>query len=256
MATVTVYTAARMKAIEDASIVNGQVVEDNLILQRFDGSFLDAGNVRGPQGVKGDTGDVSEEQLNDAVSALELADSGLDSRLDVAEATLTNHGGRLTSVEDVNTTQTGNIATHTSQISTLNGQLPLRSLGLVSSYTYWPAVSLNDGAVLGPVGYSFVNGRKYKIDVVFGDCYVASGFPGWQATVLTDSTTRANLRFIPPAGTAGWSSRALPPTYFTASAAHTAYSVTLSRITGSGVIELGNIGATPAIKIDVVDLGA
>jgi hypothetical protein len=53
MATVTVYTAARMKAIEDASVIDGEVVGDNLILTRFDESTIDAGNVRGPVGPVG-----------------------------------------------------------------------------------------------------------------------------------------------------------------------------------------------------------
>lgn len=53
MATVTVYTAARMKAIEDASIVSGLVVGDDLILQRFDHTLINAGHVRGPQGPPG-----------------------------------------------------------------------------------------------------------------------------------------------------------------------------------------------------------
>ncbi len=55
MATVTGLTAARMKAIEDASIVNGGVVIDDLILTKYNGVTVNAGNVRGP---KGDTGDI------------------------------------------------------------------------------------------------------------------------------------------------------------------------------------------------------
>ena len=47
MATVTGYTAARMKLIEDASVVDGEVVGDDLILTRYDESTINAGNVRG-----------------------------------------------------------------------------------------------------------------------------------------------------------------------------------------------------------------
>jgi len=44
MAEVTVYDAERMKAIEDASIVNGEIDgAGHLILVRFDGSEIDAG---------------------------------------------------------------------------------------------------------------------------------------------------------------------------------------------------------------------
>lgn len=53
MATITGYTAARMQAIEDGAIVDGDVVGDNLILRKHDGSEINAGSVRGPQGVPG-----------------------------------------------------------------------------------------------------------------------------------------------------------------------------------------------------------
>lgn len=56
MATVTGYTAERMKEIEDAAIVGGAVVGDNLILTRFDEITIDAGVVVGPQGDTGPTG--------------------------------------------------------------------------------------------------------------------------------------------------------------------------------------------------------
>lgn len=50
MASVTGLTAARMEAIEAMSVVDGEVVGDDLILKRFDDSTINAGNVRGPQG--------------------------------------------------------------------------------------------------------------------------------------------------------------------------------------------------------------
>lgn len=56
MATVTGLTALRMLAIEAASIVDGEVVGNDLILERFDGSQINAGNVRGPQGIQGNPG--------------------------------------------------------------------------------------------------------------------------------------------------------------------------------------------------------
>jgi hypothetical protein len=56
VATVTGYTAARMKAIEDGTVIDGDVVGDNLILTRHDGATINAGNVRGPQGVTGPQG--------------------------------------------------------------------------------------------------------------------------------------------------------------------------------------------------------
>ncbi|MCA9392282.1 hypothetical protein KC614_03705 [candidate division WWE3 bacterium] len=57
MTTVTGLTAARMAEIEAASIVDGEVVGDNLILKKFDTSTIDAGNVRGPKGDPGDPGE-------------------------------------------------------------------------------------------------------------------------------------------------------------------------------------------------------
>jgi microcystin-dependent protein len=61
MATVTAYTAARMKAIEDATIVGGTVSGDSLVLIRHDGGQVDAGDVRGPQGSQGPGGgDISD----------------------------------------------------------------------------------------------------------------------------------------------------------------------------------------------------
>jgi hypothetical protein len=56
MATVTGFTAARMLEIENETIVDGNIVGDNLILQRRDLVNIDAGNVRGPQGPTGLTG--------------------------------------------------------------------------------------------------------------------------------------------------------------------------------------------------------
>ena len=71
MATVTVYTAERMKAIEDASVVSGEVVGDDLILTRFDATTVNAGNVRGPQGdqgLPGLDGDVTTAAMTTAIS--------------------------------------------------------------------------------------------------------------------------------------------------------------------------------------------
>lgn len=50
MATITGLTAARMAAIEAASVISGVVNGDNLILTQFNGTTINAGNVRGPIG--------------------------------------------------------------------------------------------------------------------------------------------------------------------------------------------------------------
>lgn len=55
MATVTGFTAERMLIIENSTVVDGDVVGDNLILKTRDGTEIDAGSVRGE---KGDTGPI------------------------------------------------------------------------------------------------------------------------------------------------------------------------------------------------------
>lgn len=53
MATVTGLTAERMLEIEAASVVDGEVIAGDLILQKFDGTPVNAGSVVGPQGPAG-----------------------------------------------------------------------------------------------------------------------------------------------------------------------------------------------------------
>ncbi len=53
MGTVTGLTAARMQAIENASVIGGSVVGDNLILTKKDTTTVNAGNVRGATGAAG-----------------------------------------------------------------------------------------------------------------------------------------------------------------------------------------------------------
>lgn len=51
--TVTGFTAARMLEMEDATVVSGHIEGDNLILVTKDGTEVDAGDVRGIQGIPG-----------------------------------------------------------------------------------------------------------------------------------------------------------------------------------------------------------
>lgn len=67
MGSVTGYTAAKMEELADANVVDGDIVGDDLILTRRDGSTINAGNVRGPIGPTGpapaalsDIGDVDD----------------------------------------------------------------------------------------------------------------------------------------------------------------------------------------------------
>lgn len=59
MASVTGYTAERMQEIEDAAIVDGNVVGGDLILTRYDTSTINAGSVIGPTGPAGAAGTSS-----------------------------------------------------------------------------------------------------------------------------------------------------------------------------------------------------
>jgi microcystin-dependent protein len=57
MATVTGLTAERMLEIEGASVVSGEIINDHLILTKFDGTTIDAGELPpGPQGPAGPAG--------------------------------------------------------------------------------------------------------------------------------------------------------------------------------------------------------
>ena len=53
MTVVTGYTAAHMQEIIDSTVASGHVTSDHLILVLNDGSTIDAGNVRGVQGIPG-----------------------------------------------------------------------------------------------------------------------------------------------------------------------------------------------------------
>jgi hypothetical protein len=63
MATVTGFTAERMLEIENGTVVDGSISGSDLILVRRDGVEINAGNVRGPQGIQGPAGEV--DQLSD-----------------------------------------------------------------------------------------------------------------------------------------------------------------------------------------------
>jgi hypothetical protein len=58
MATVTGMTAAAMQAILDGTVESAAVVGNDLILTLHDGTPVNAGNVRGDQGIPGPPGDI------------------------------------------------------------------------------------------------------------------------------------------------------------------------------------------------------
>lgn len=67
---VTVFTAARMAAIEALAVVGAQVVGDNLVMTRKNGTTFVAGNVRGNPGT------MTQAEMTAAIQAL-LATTGL-----------------------------------------------------------------------------------------------------------------------------------------------------------------------------------
>jgi hypothetical protein len=72
MATITGYTAERMKQIEDAAIVDGEVVSGNLFLYPKNypvGAAVNAGSVIGPAGPQGLPGDITEAEVDAKIAA-------------------------------------------------------------------------------------------------------------------------------------------------------------------------------------------
>lgn len=64
MGTVTAFTAERSQQIEDQAIVDGEIVGDDLVLTKNNGTLVNAGNVRGPQGVPGPPGGLGEAPID------------------------------------------------------------------------------------------------------------------------------------------------------------------------------------------------
>jgi hypothetical protein len=114
MATVTGYTAARMKAIEDTTVVDGEIVGDNLILARRDGVTINAGNVRGATGEPG----ISEAQFNAGIGD-GFVTTGKIANLAVTEAKLAAGAVSSTKIQDYSiiNTKLGSNAVITSKIA-------------------------------------------------------------------------------------------------------------------------------------------
>ncbi|MET0787478.1 MAG: hypothetical protein ABWY25_12330 [Paenisporosarcina sp.] len=94
MATVTGLTAERMIEMEAATVIDGQIEGDNLVLVTRGGTEIDAGNVRGPKGDKGDIGvshviqdegtDVAQQpNLNFVGSRIEAQDDPFYNRTNI-----------------------------------------------------------------------------------------------------------------------------------------------------------------------------
>lgn len=72
MATVTAFTAQRMKQIEDESIVSAELEGPDLILITRAGTRINVGSVQGPvgdAGPPGEDGDITVAQMNAAIAS-------------------------------------------------------------------------------------------------------------------------------------------------------------------------------------------
>jgi hypothetical protein len=122
MATVNGYTAEYMDSLMDENIVDGSISGDNLILEKRDGSTVNAGNVRGPAGADAAPGDISPTAgttpirttggrtkvgtptaTDDATTKayVDAADAALDTRVDTLEATDITLDSRIDALEAI-----------------------------------------------------------------------------------------------------------------------------------------------------------
>ena len=116
MATVTVFTSARMQAIENASVVSGTVTAGNLILTKFNGTTINAGSVIGPTGPTGPTGEVTTAAMNAAINT--AAGTGA-----ITEAKLASGSVTTIKIVDGNVTE-GKLASNAvSTIKILDGNV-------------------------------------------------------------------------------------------------------------------------------------
>lgn len=98
MATITGYTAARMLAIENETIVDGDVIGDNLILYRRDGTQIDAGVVVGAAGPPGPGTDPLVFDIDEAGKLSWGSGSALDTYLYRQGAGIIKTDGKLNAV--------------------------------------------------------------------------------------------------------------------------------------------------------------
>jgi hypothetical protein len=81
-----------MLQIENGTVVSGSIVGDDLILETRGGSQINAGDVRGPQGIQGipgPPGEVTQAQLDAINAALTNADSVLTGSVNALDVRVT-----------------------------------------------------------------------------------------------------------------------------------------------------------------------
>lgn len=70
--TVTGFTAARMLAMEQATVISGRIQGNNLVLTTKGSDDITAGNVRGPKGERGDAGGW-QDASNSVIGGIRLS---------------------------------------------------------------------------------------------------------------------------------------------------------------------------------------
>lgn len=210
MTTVTGMTADRMLSIEAASVVDGDVVGDNLILTKHDGSQINAGSVRGPAGPEGPVG-----QDLAVLTAAPILDVGISGQIragrQLTAADFTSMGlsapvglWNLSDLTDAsgngrNLLNKGNVPFDVG----INGQAntAVRFSGLVSQALYIPDTGVNDPFRIktGSIGCWFTAGRQGVNRVLLSKTigyylFVGSGTP-WNvmAVFSPDGTTLSNI---------------------------------------------------------------
>ena len=227
MGTVTGLTAARMIAIEDASIVDGNIVGNDLILTTHGGTDINAGNVRGPIGLTGATGPagsnapwtictsatrpgspIKGEHIYETDTGKTLmyygattgwklpwwTKWGYQSITNNQTATTVLASGIGTSETLVNLASTG-VATLLNRSYSIFMQFEVRTLNNVTSYASFRIrrTNLAGAVVLGPTNIAKNNGAaglaRQTVSLTAYDAPGAVGSQVWALTAQTDAST-------------------------------------------------------------------
>ena len=129
MATVNGYTAEHMDSLMAENIVDGSVSGDNLILEKRDGTTVNAGNVRGPAGTDG----VDAAPGSVTVVADTTIVRTSDGRGKVATPTASEDAATKGYVDGLNSARVADNASRIADVSALDARLDIiEAYGLVA----------------------------------------------------------------------------------------------------------------------------
>lgn len=154
MATITGFTSARMLDIEDNSIVDGEVIGDNLMLTKHNGTVINAGSVRGPTGSPG----ITSGEL-----AAGLAGAATVTQMNTEITNRTNGDNALTS--SINTEITNRTNADNAEIAIRAGYAEgelVRATNNTPGIGHTGAAAVIDVPGMA-VSFSQVNGRRYRV---------------------------------------------------------------------------------------------